>query len=121
MNTILVKTPTVGDLYQFILKNKKNKVFSEYDNRQIVTLIMNGLMDKTLYYAQDKEGNITGMILAEVQKSRKTVFVMENLAMNLTNLRAFAMKAREQFRGYYFQGYKRDRYIDYTKLTQRIS
>ena len=121
MNTILVKTPTVGDLYQFILKNKKNKVFSEYDNRQIVTLIMNGLMDKTLYYAQDKEGNITGMILAEVQKSRKTLFVMENLAMNLSNLKAFAMKARQQFPGYYFQGYKRNKYIDYTKLTQRIA
>lgn len=121
MNPITIKPPTIGDLYQFVLHNKHNKVFTEYNNKQIVTLLMEGLMNNTLYYALDTEGKISGMILAEVQENKKTVFIVENLAMTLQNLMLFARKGREQFPGYHFQGYKHDKYKDYTKLSHRLT
>jgi len=112
---------SVGHLYNFIMAHKSNKVFTEYTPEQIVTLIYNGIRDKTLYYSLDTNGSIDGMILAEIHIPSKKLFVMENLAMTLTNLRKFAQKAKEQFPGFRIEGYKHGKYHTYNQFVNRLT
>ena len=111
-------TPKFKDLIDFILANRTDKVFKGYDECQIAGMLLEALEDNCLYYATDNN-RITGMILAKLSGPSKTVWVEENLAMNMSNLRAFAKKAREQFVGYDFQGFKRGKSRDYNKFINK--
>ena len=88
--------PNVGDLMRFILDNNKGKCFQNYSLHDIIFAVKKGLADETLYYSIDPKGNITGMILAEI-KPGNVLFVIENLSMNISNLKAFAKMAKERF------------------------
>lgn len=111
---------TLGNIYDFVLANKSNKTFKEFNDAQIATLLIDGLRNKTLYYASN--GNtVTGMILAEVHIPSKKLFVLENLAMTLANLREFARKAKEQFPGFVITGFKHEKYHTYNKFINRIT
>lgn len=111
---------TFKHLYEFILANKKDKVFKGYDDMQIVTMLIEGLHDECLYYAADSNNQITGMILAKISVPSKTLWVEENLAMTLDNLKAFAKKAKQQFPEYTFQGFKCGKNRNYDKLLNKL-
>lgn len=116
-----MNTPTVGDLYEFIMKYKGNKVFTEYTPAQIVTLIYEGIHNKTLCYSLDDNGTINGMILAEVRPTSKILFIVENLAMSLENLKRFAARAKKQYPGYKLEGYKHGKIRNYDNFLKRIT
>lgn len=90
--------PTLGDLVAFVLLNRSDKSFVGFTEPEITECLVKHIGDNTLYYTTEYN-RITGMIIATVDSERRVLFIDENLAMNLTNLRQFAIWAREQFNG----------------------
>src|ERR1017187_7625724 len=113
-------TPTVGQLIDFVMLNRTNKCFTGYSKAQVAGMIILGIDNKVLYYATNHDGNITGMILAK-EEENKTLWIEENLAMTLSNLKAFCIKAKEQFPGYSFEGFKCRRNRKYNKLVNKLT
>ena len=116
-----MNTPTFKELVEFIMINKKDKVFKTYTESQIASMLIEGIDDNCLYYSQDKEGNVDGMILAKISLGSRTLWIEENLAMTLSNLRAFAKKARLQFPDFDFQGFKCGKNRNYNRLLNKLS
>ena len=94
------KQLTIGDLVDFILLNRGTTTFMNMDEPRIASMIKEALTDGMLFYSTDNSGQLTGMILAIRDERQKIIFVSENLAMNLSNLRAYARRAKEQWPDY---------------------
>lgn len=107
-------TPTIKDLYEFVLKNKTDKTFFGYTDTQIFDMIVDHLnSDKyRLYYAVNDNGEITGMITFEVYHDIRSIFVTENLSMCFSTLRQFAKMAKEMYPGFSLS------WLKYGKLKQ---
>ena len=89
--------PTFGDLIQFIVENKKDKVFIGDSLQKIIEKCQKGLKEGTLLFSVGTDNAITGMILAEENWPEEGVlFVIENLSMSLKNLIEFAKIAKER-------------------------
>ena len=87
----------VRDLMKFIMDNKHDKVFKNMSENEIAFQVDECLEMNCLYYSIDADSNITGVILAIPYYKKGVLFVVENLAMTLSNLKAFARKAKIQF------------------------
>jgi len=115
-----MNTPTVGQLIDFVMLNRKDKCFHDYSKEEVAGMIIQALSNNLLYYATDSLGNISGMILAK-QEDEKTLWIEENLAITLSNLKAFAIKAKEQFPNYSFEGFKCRKSRKYNKLFNKLT
>ena len=91
---------TVRDLVDFILLNRGTTTFMGLDEPRIASMVRDGISDNTMFYSINPDNQLTGMILAVKDDEQKILFVTENLAMTLTNLKAFARRAREQWPDY---------------------
>lgn len=89
--------PTFKDLLDFVLENKKDKTFLGMTTMHIINLLQVGIQAGTLLYMQNSTGKICGMILAEKREDKKILFVTENLAMNIGNLKQFAAIAKQRW------------------------
>lgn len=88
---------TAGDLLDFVINNKGTTTFVGYSDLQIARMIKDGLDDFSIWYAHEND-KITGMILVEFHDG--VMDITENLAMTLSNLKAFARRARKEFPHY---------------------
>lgn len=113
-----MKQPLFSDLITFILLNK-GKTFNEYSTeKEIAWAVHFALENKTLYYSLDEWGNINGMIMAEKREPQHVLFIIENLAMSLKNLKQFARRASQDFKGYRLEWLKHG--INKKHNTERI-
>jgi len=112
--------PTIGNLIDFVMLNRTNKCFIGYSKEQVAGMILQGLTDNLLYYATTSSGAISGMILAK-KEDNETLWIEENLAMTLSNLKAFAVKAKKEFPNYSFEGFKCRKSRKYNKLFNKLT
>jgi hypothetical protein len=90
---------TVGDLLDFVIAHKTNKSFVGYTIEQIAYMLDEHIRSNTVWWT--KENNkISGMMVGTVDEKAKIIFIDENLAMNLNNLKKFATRAKQMYRGY---------------------
>ena len=94
-----MKSLTLGDVLDFVLANKGNKTFLGMSKERIGYLLQKGMHDETLLVSVDNQGNINGMILAEIRPEQKVLFIIENLAMTKANLCMFARIGKIRFPG----------------------
>ena len=93
--------PTFKDLWDFVILNKKDKVFTNCTESDIFNELSEGITNGTLFYHTDSEGNIIGMILARKEPGHvDTLHVLENLAMSMTTLKIFAKEAKKRWPNY---------------------
>lgn len=113
----------VLDLIRFILQNKKDKVFIGMDEPEIAARIKQGIDERSLYYGIDGDGKLTGLILAEIVHDKKLIFVTENLAMSIENLKTFARRAKQEFPGYRLEAMRHGshRRFDTNKLYNKLT
>jgi hypothetical protein len=102
----MYNTLTIKDLYEFVKANKSNKTFIGYTDEQILVKIYDTINHGVLYYCTDSSNQISGTVLATIHTDTKILFIDENLAMNKTNLRRFAKRAKEEFPNYRLEWYK---------------
>jgi hypothetical protein len=95
----VIMPPTFKDLYDFVQRNKGD-TFVGYSDAGIVDLLYKHIKDHSLFYEQGHDGEITGMIIADIIHEDKIIYVQENLSMNIRRLGRFALKARETWPGY---------------------
>lgn len=88
---------TVRDLVDFVLLNRGTTTFMNMDEPRIAELLRNGIEAGSLFYSVNPDNQLTGMILAEIDEERQVLFVTENLSMTLSNLKAFARRAKQQW------------------------
>ena len=91
---------TVRDMVDFILLNRGTTTFMNMEEDRITWMVRDGIEDGTLFYSHDLDNNITGMILAVKDDKQKILFVTENLAMTMNNLKGFAKRAKQQWPEY---------------------
>lgn len=97
--------PTFKDLFYFVLKHKRGKVFRGMLPLQIAAHLKLGLDTGCLWF-KEVNGQITGMILFEVDREKKMGFIKENLALTKSNLIEFAKRAIRDYPGYTLHWYK---------------
>lgn len=98
--------PLFSDLVAFVINNKGN-TFKEYKDEMHIAFALKRALDKNLlYYSIDERGDISGMIMAEIHDNN-VLFIVENLSMNLKNLKEFARMAKDNFKGYKIEWLKR--------------
>lgn len=105
-------TPIFGDLVEFVMEHRKDKVFTDMNKMQVASKLYKYTQINSLYYAVS-EGKITGMILADIDFDNKILFVTENLALTLLNMRNFARKAAIEYPGFKIDGLRHDKPITY--------
>lgn len=88
---------TIRDLVDFVLLNRGTTTFMGLEEPRIASMIRDGIHDGTMFYSVNSDNQLTGMILAEINEERQVLFVTENLSMTLSNLKAFARRAKEQW------------------------
>ncbi len=112
---------TAGDLLDFVLEHRENKVFKGYTKEEVAAAIAEGIQDGTLFYAT-KDDKIIGMALAIKLDSPKVLFVIENLAMSITILGRFAKMASEKFPGWKIEAMRHDKHrkFDTQKLYRKL-
>jgi hypothetical protein len=98
--------PTIKNLVDFVLLNRSDKTFKGDTEWDIANKIVLAIKSGVLYYSTNSMGNIDGTVLATIHTDTKILFIDENLAMNKTNLRRFAKKAKEEFPDYRLEWYK---------------
>jgi len=112
---------TIGQMADWILENRSNKVFKDQTKEQIAIALSEGITENTLLYeaAGDK---ILGMILAVRMEDKKIIFVTENLATNLTILGRFLRRMIEMYPGYNIEGIRHGKIHKFTtdKLKLKI-
>jgi hypothetical protein len=91
---------TLGELYEFVIANKGTRTFMGLSDDEIKEMLIKGCQDGTMLFALNFNNKVSGMILAIKDSEKKILFVIENLAMTLSNLRAFAKIAKERYKGY---------------------
>ena len=118
----LARQFTFKDLLDFILKNKNGKVFLGFSDAQIVYAIKEGIDNGTLLYSVSSSGNLDGMILAKENKVNKILFITENLAISMNNLKQFAKIATERWPGYKLEFFKHSNHKiqDLDKLYKKL-
>lgn len=104
---------TVGQLLDFVMENRKGKVFKGYTRGQVAAALTEGIEDGTLFYCATLDEKITGMILAFKIHEPKVLFVTENLAMKMSNLKEFARKAKIKFPGWSIEAMRHDKHRKY--------
>jgi len=114
--------PTFGDLVDFVMFNRGTTTFMGFDERRIAGLLIEGISHNTLYYSLDSNNKINGMILAIKDDIQKILYVTENLSMSLTNLCAFAKRAKVDFEGYRLMATRhgKERKFDTNKLYNKL-
>lgn len=93
---------TFKDIVDFIVFNKKDSNFITDDGRpytigEITYIVQKGIDNTTLCYCTDDNDNVTGIILAEKDVESKVLYIFENLAMSLSNLREIAKRCKEVY------------------------
>ena len=112
---------TIGQMADWILENRKNKVFKNYTKEEIAIAIVDGIESNTLLY--EAEGDkILGMLLSVKMEDKKIIFVTENLATNLTILGRFLRRMLEMYPGYNIEGIRHGKIHKFTtdKLKLKI-
>lgn len=95
-----------SDLVDFVLLNKGD-TFKEYNTEEQIAWMLKAAIDKgLLYYSINEMGYIDGLIVAEKREEEEVLFVIENLSMTLKNLKKFAARAKEEFKGYKLEWFK---------------
>jgi mRNA-degrading endonuclease YafQ of YafQ-DinJ toxin-antitoxin module len=102
-------TPTFKDLVDFVIANK-GKTFVGYDHQGIVNLLYKHISDSSLYFEQDLDGKLSGMIIADFDHDNRIIYIQENLSMNLARLGRFASKARNIYPTYSIEYTKHGKY-----------
>lgn len=101
---------TVGQLIDWIVLNREGKVFKDFSLNEIAAAVKAGIANKTLYYATNADGSISGMILAHPNYRRRVLFVTENMAMSLATLKLFAKRAKAEFPGWRIEAMRHNRH-----------
>jgi hypothetical protein len=115
---------TLGELYEFIIANKGTRTFMGLSDDQIKGMLIIGLRDNMMLVALDSNNKISGTLLAAKDVEKKILFITENLAMNMANLRMFAKIAKQRFIGYKMEAIRQGGYRKfntdklYNKLTR---
>jgi len=111
--------PTFGDLINFILENRKDKVFVGDSIDTVITKCQKGIKEGTLLFSVGTDNAINGMILAEENWPEQGVlFVIENLSMSLENLRKFAKIAKKRKPNHRLEWFKH--HIHKTHSTEKL-
>ena len=117
------KTITVQDIVNFILENKKDKVFINQTLDEIVLQVYKGVEDETIFYSTDEDGKVNGMVLAELRPDEGVLFITENLAMSLKTLKNMATTFGPRFKGYRLEWLKHGIYKQHNtdKVYKKLS
>jgi len=102
--------PTFKDLLDFILLHKEDKTFVGYSFLDIANLLNKALKEQSLFFEQDLDGKIAGVIIADISHKDKIIYVQENLAMSISRLGRFALKARQNWPDYKLEYTKHGKY-----------
>lgn len=113
---------TTGQLLDFVLKYREDKVFKGFTKAQVAAAITEGIQDGTLFYIATFDEKICGVVLAHKLETPKVLFVVENLAMSLTNLKVIATKAKREFPGYRIEAMRHNKHrrFDTEKLYRKL-
>jgi hypothetical protein len=89
----------VKDVIDFIVEHKGKTTFIALTLPQIAWMVSEAIKNKSIWIMVNKD-SISGLIIANINHEEKKIFVTENLAITIKNLKEFARRARLEFPGY---------------------
>jgi len=114
-------TPTTKDLVDFILENRRGKVFKNWSDAAIYSYICECLETNTLAYATH-EGKVVGVVCG-TKTLQKNIYIMEILTTRAGVLKQFVAFFKRIYPDYTLTAHRRGKYIEYNtpKLVAKLS
>lgn len=111
---------TLRQLVKFVLTYRGTSVFVGMDEDEIGSEIYLASKEERLAY-HEEEGRITGLMILDIDRANKILFVRRNLNITPAAIMAMCSMFLEYFRDYRLQGYKHHfkEYKDPQKLVTR--
>lgn len=93
-------TVTLGQLVEYVLKNRRGKAFFGYTEQQIaIDILMFAKMGTMLYDVNDND-EICGIVIADKTEEDKTMFVRDVLTTSPNTLKKFIAHFKSKFPTY---------------------
>lgn len=109
---------TLGELVDYVLKNRKGNAFRNYDEHTIASGIKRAADSRTLLYSCRDDGSLCGIIVCVEDESAKTMNVQDLLTTERWVLPKFVLYFREHFPGYKLAALRRDKPVIYNKTPE---
>ena len=109
---------TVEDIFKWVLKHRKNKVFRRMTNGEILSRICSSCLLGRIIVATNTKGEIEGVIIYEIPRE-KTLYILHLLATTKQAFKHFARIYQQCFQDFTIEADRYDEFIQY-KNTRRL-
>lgn len=104
---------TLIHVYDFILANKKNKVFSKFTPEQIWECIDKASKENKLLYIADMEDNIQGIVIYSLNNNLQSIHIEHILCTDTSAFKHFVKTLKETCEHYTLTGKRKGKYKVY--------
>ena len=82
-------TVTLGQLVQYVLKNRRGKAFFNYTEEHVAYEIYEAAKEGTMLYAVDERGEICGIVVASKVEEMQMMFIKDILTTKAWAIKRF--------------------------------
>lgn len=108
---------TLGDLVEFVLRNRKGKAFANYSELDIASSILDCSRNEVMHYLVNSSNCVCGIVIATKDIDNKVMFVREILTTEGWAFKEFVKLLLKQYSNFKLQA---QRYKGAGKLTPRF-
>jgi len=114
---------TLGELIEYVLRNRKGNAFKGEDERTIARNIVHASCDDALLYYLDKEDNICGIVIAVEDNKNKIMFIQNILTTNERAIVEFIKIFKQKWPAHTIMAHRKGKPMTYntTKLINRLT
>lgn len=111
----------VTDLVSFVLRNRKGKVFKDWEPWQIDVVISQAISRNSICVdICDVSGIIFGIVIGTPDVSKKVMHIDQILTTHDSTMRKFGQWFRENYPEFTITAIRRGKFVDYGKNTIKL-
>lgn len=108
-----MRTVTLGELVKYVLENRKDNAFKDYEEHVIASGIKVASDLGTLLYACRDDGSVCGIIVCREDKENKKMYVTDVLTTERWVLPKFVQYFLAKYAGYTLTAKRNGEYVEY--------
>jgi hypothetical protein len=112
---------TLGEIAEWILVHRSNKVFKNYTRDEIVSRLVECVKNATMYCVTEVDGSIVGVACARKDDNERTMFVYDVLATKKGVAKNMLLWLRTNYPGYTLCGDRYGKFTVYSNLDRLIN
>lgn len=110
--------PTIKQVAEWIIQNRKKKAFYGYDYDKIVQEIVHSIAHRVFAVSHDEDGNIFGVVCGDKDEGKKAVHIYDILTVRSAIIKSFMAQFLLQYKGYSITATRREAIRVYNNPTK---